>query len=112
MKNFHEHISKSFSKFDQTKFENKFFVENNQQNNRIVQQNRVEKIFVKFNFFFYSNQKIKRILIKRRKIFKEKEFEFITSEEFFDEFFDEKLKKKKQKVKADKQKAKKFKSIS
>ena len=36
-KSFHEHISKSSLKFDQTESENKSFIENNQQNNRIVQ---------------------------------------------------------------------------
>ena len=94
MKSFHEHILKSSSEFDQTKFKNKFSVKNNQQNNRIVQQNRAEKFFAKLDLFFYSNQKIKRILIKCRKIFRE-ESKFITFEEFFDEFSDEKLKKRK-----------------
>ena len=48
-------------------------------------------------------------MIRRRKIFKEKELKFITFEEPSDESSDEKLKKKKQKIKAGKQKAKKFK---
>ena len=109
-KNFYEHIPKSSSRFDQTKSENKFSVENNQQNNRTVQQNRVEKTSAKLNLFFYSNQEIKRILIKRHKTFKKKKLKFITPEKSSDEFSDEKSKRKKQKIKADKQKTKKLKS--
>ena len=106
----HEHIPKSSSGFDQTEPGDKSPVEDNQQSSRTVQQNRAEKTSAKLDLSSYSNQEIKRALIRRRKTFREEGLEPITPEEPSDESSDEKSKRRKQKAKAGKQKAKEPKS--